>query len=170
MIKMTNKQYNNWEEVLKETKMEKVPNTPLPTVQKYYKKMFDGIHELGTDYRIHDDVFNLIWEMLPDKFNMEYVLDQFDYIFLTEIEMMLVDMIGQNMNGAREFDPKNWWVWLWFEDLVYDMRKDEAFYLPLNTKSKDEYAHWAFSLDSSEIIENSAIRAKQRAEKWVNKI
>lgn len=164
-----NKEYKNWEEIIEDIDYRaSAPTIPLPIAIKYYERMFDGINEEGLEYNVYKDLFDMIWEMLPDGYNMDYIIKYIDYPFLTEVEMMFVDMVNQSVNGAGvEFNPKNWWVWSWLQDCIYEMRRDPAFYIRLNDKSDDNYAQWTFLLDSSEIIENSIIRAKERAEKWM---
>lgn len=138
-------------------------------VKKYYERIFQGIHELGIDYDIYKDIFDLIWECLPEEYNMEYIIKYIDYAFLTEIEMMFVDMLEQNKGGELTYNPRNWWVTLFLSDCVYEMRKEPDFYLPLNNKGEEDSAHWSFLLDSSELIEKSTIRSKERARKWEQK-
>lgn len=146
-------------------------HTLAEVINNTYVKIFSGVAEKGVAYSLHEDILEFIWDAMPlEKLNMEYLTKKVDYILLSEIEMMSIDLLDQQFGGKYDHTSldENWWFWYWLSDIIEELKSEEDFYLRKDDKSPENKKKWLLENISKETTQKSIQRAMERKEKWPN--
>lgn len=136
---------------------------------KHYVKIFSGFMTEGVKFSLHEAIFEFIWDAMPPKTNTKYLTEKIDYKFLSEVEMMTIDLLDQAVKGKR-YDHtslgENWWLYDWLKDIVAELKEEEGYYVWKDKKTEERKVEWIkFNLEK-EITQKSIGRAEDRKKRW----